>query len=98
MDLRVRRKRYGRATAGSGGGGGGGGEASSLRYESYDASGGTYPATFNGGAISAFCHYRVTVASPADGNGDIKFPEGAILISWIANPGQTDANWKILQA
>lgn len=81
-----------------GAGGGGGGTATALRYEDWDASGDDYPPTYNGGAIAQFNHYRVTVASPPDGNGDVKFPLGAILISQVAAPGQIDANWKILQA
>jgi hypothetical protein len=78
--------------------GGGGGAATSVSYEDWNAAGTTYPTTFAGGAIAKGCQYIVTVASPADGLGDIKFPLGAILISRSAVPGQLDANWKIVQA
>ena len=79
-------------------GGGGGGAATSVDYEDWDASGDAYPTTYNGAAIVKGNQYIVTVASPADGNGDIKFPLGAILIARSNAPGQTDSNWKIVQA
>lgn len=79
-------------------GGGGGGAATSVTYEDWNASGDAYPTTYGGSAIAKGNQYIVTVASPADGNGDIKFPLGAILIARAATPGQVDASWKIVQA
>jgi hypothetical protein len=79
-------------------GSGGGGAATSVDYENWDASGDAYPTTYAGGAIVKGNQYIVTVASPPDGNGDIKFPLGAILIARSNAPAQVDANWKIVQA
>lgn len=79
-------------------GGGGGGSSAVVDYEDWNASGDAYPTTYAGGAIVKGNQYIVTVASPADVNGDIKFPLGAILIARSNTPGQTDSNWKIVQA
>jgi len=78
--------------------GGGGGSSSVVDYEDWDASGDAYPTTYGGAAIVKGNQYIVTVASPADGNGDIKFPLGSILIARTNAPAQVDANWKIVQA
>jgi hypothetical protein len=63
--------------------------------ENYNALSGLYPTTYNGGAISRGDQFDISAASPADVNGDRKFPLGATLRAKVANPGQTDANWRI---
>jgi len=79
-------------------GGGGGGGVDSVNYQDWNAGAGAYPTLFAGNAIVKGNQYIVTVASAPDGNGDIKFPLGAILIARSAAPAQVDANWKIVQA
>lgn len=88
----------GGGTVGGGGGGGGGGTAAAVTYEDYNAAGGLYPTTFDGLAITKGNQWIVTVASAPDGNGNVKFPVGAILIARANTPGQTDVNWKIVEA
>lgn len=76
----------------------GGGVRSVVDCGGYNASGGTYPAaggTGTSGAIKRGNQFDVTTPSVADGNGDIKFPLGAVLRALVDAPGQVDANWKI---
>lgn len=68
----------------------------------HDASGGGYPVAGSGsgpgGQIKSRNHWEVSVASPPDGDGNVKFPVGAIVTALVDNPGVTDANWKIQYA
>ncbi len=63
----------------------------------WDATPGTYPAVGGngfGGTIKRGNWFIVSVASPPDVNGDVKFPVGCTLQALIDNPGQIDSNWK----
>ena len=67
----------------------------------HNATGEVYPSvggTGYGGAIKRGNWFIITTASAPDVNGDIKFPLGATLQALVDNPGQTDANWKMIRA
>lgn len=67
----------------------------------YDATSGLYPSaggTGYGGAIKRGNWFIVAVASPADVNGDIKFPVGCTMQALVDNPGNIDSNWKVVRA
>lgn len=79
--------------------GGGGGGSDVFIPEAYDASVTDLPpTTYDGAAPTAGCQWHVTVASAADGNGDIAIPEGALIIYIPGYAAGAFADYKIIQA
>lgn len=78
---------------------GGGGGSDVFIPEAYDASVTDLPpTTYDGAAPTAGCQWHVTVASAADGNGDIAIPEGALIIYIPGYAAGDFADYKIIQA
>jgi hypothetical protein len=68
----------------------------------YDASSNLYPATGGAGAAGAILAgdtFRVSVGGNLDifGLGTTAVEVGAMLTAWVDTPGQTAANWKVVQ-